>query len=280
MPIYQKGQTMKISNLVSLTIGTVLILNTPAAHASQANGTYSVDAGAYVLLWDLSESYDTDVGIGGFNITIAQEPNGTLSGSGDLYVNDLGISLDMPADVSGKVSGSSTAPKVTLDGVATFSGDYGDAYFNYLDVALKLSMEISAANGDIAGTGSGTVKYSAENLSTGKTAKGSKSASTGAVDFTLPGDVNGDWGLTLTLTPDGTKYTGTAEVETSVGDTVDFTVTGTYSASKDTSTLALKGTGWGTGTSLNLVISTSGSNINILSCKGKLFGQTLNFKAP
>ena len=54
--------------------------------------------------------------------------------------------------------------------LATFSGDYyGQAYFNYLDVTLKLAMQVDGANGEIDGTGSGSVKFSGQNYSTGKT---------------------------------------------------------------------------------------------------------------
>jgi hypothetical protein len=272
---------MKRLKTLAVVAGAVLMFTPRAAYADMANGSYSVDVGTDVPLWDLSESYDSDVGIGGLEFTIAQEPSGTFTGTGDLYVDDLGVSLDLSGNVSGNSTGSSTDPKISMKVfVSDSDDDESTVYINYLDVAMSLAMQVDSADDQLAGKGSGAVKYSIQNESTGKTEKGSRSAPTGSVTVPLPDDVTGDWNLTLNLTPNGTKYTGTAEVVTSVGDSVDFNVTGTYSAKKDVSDLTLKGTGWGAGTGLSLVISTSGSTINIKSVEGKLFGQSLNYKTP
>lgn len=78
------------------------------------------------------------------------------------------------------------------------------------------------------------------------------------------------------LTPNGDKYKGTATITTSTTATADFTVTGSYDSSADTSKLALEGAGG----KLTLVISTSGPTLNVDSAKGKLLGQKINYKAP
>jgi len=159
----------KIKTLAAVAGIALLFISSPA-HADLASGSYSTDAGSYVPLWDLSGYYISDVDIGGLEFGIVQEPLGTFSGSGDFYIDGLGVNLDMPAVISGKVSGSSIAPKVSMGVLATFSGDYyGQAYFNYLDVTLKLAMQVDGANGEIDGTGSGSVKFSGQNYSTGKT---------------------------------------------------------------------------------------------------------------
>jgi hypothetical protein len=274
---------MKIQNILSLTAGTVLFFNAGAAHAGVANGTYSIDAGADVLLWDLTESYSSDVSGGGLNIQISQEPSGKFNGTGDFFIDEDGVDLDLPAVVSGDSSGSSDDPKVSMKIFASDTDDdQGSYYINYLDVTMSLNMKVESAEGEIAGDGSASIKYSLS--ADGHAEKGSRSTGTGAVSFPLPSDVTGDWQLTLDLTPTvvkkETKYTGTAEVVTSVQDDLSFTVTGTYSATKDVSDLTLKGTGSAAGTSLTLVISTSGSTMNLESVKGKLYGQSLSYTAP
>lgn len=275
---------MKTQKITGLMAGAVLLVNAGAAHAGVASGTYSVDAGANVLLWDLTGDYDSDVGVGGLGFSLTQKPSGAFSGTGDLNVNDDGVNLDLAAVVSGSSSGPSKSPKVSMKVFAADTDeDEGTYYIKYLDVSMSLSMEAVSAASELEGEGSGSIKYFLVNDATGKAKTGSESAGTGAVSFSLPDDVTGDWQLTLNLTPTegktGTKYTGTAAVVTSVGDTVDFTVTGTYSAKSDVSDLTLKGTGWGAGTSLTLVISTSGSAMNVESIKGKLFGQSLSYTA-
>ena len=262
-------------------VGALVFISTVTSYAGMANGTYSVDLGAEVPLWDLSGYYNSDVGIGGLEITITHNPSGTFTGSGDLYISDLGISLDLTAVASGKSTGSSKDPKVSMKVLATDSNDdHGSYYINYLIAAMSLAMQVDSADSELGGKGSGSVKYSIANKSTGKAAKGSKSGATGSIVFPLPGDVTGDWNLTLKLNPTGIKYAGTARVVTAAGDTVDFTATGTYSAPKDTSILTLKGTGAGAGTTLSLSVSTSGSTISVKSLKGKMFGQTLSYSAP
>jgi len=82
--------------------------------------------------------------------------------------------------------------------------------------------------------------------------------------------------LTLNLTPDGSKITGSATITTSTGNELDLPAVGTYTSKTGTSKITLKGAGG----SLGLVISTTSDGMNVESAKGKLFGQNLDFVAP
>ena len=122
--------------------------------------------------------------------------------------------------------------------------------------------------------GSGTLTLT--DLKTGQTA--SQSGTFKRSELTslwLPIDSTGGWDLSLTLTPNGNSYTGTASVDLSTGATADFTVTGTYNSASDTSKVALVGDAG----KLNLVISTSGTILNVESATGKIFGQTVKYQA-
>ena len=276
---------MKIQNLLSLTAGAVLFFNAGAAHAGAASGTYSVDAGTNVLLWDLSGSYDSEVVVGELKMTILQEPSGKFTGTGDFYVDEGAATFDLAAVVSGNSSGWSTVPNVAMRFFASDTNDDQASYhLNYMNVSMSQDMDVRSAYREMVGYSEGTAKLSLVNDSTGEIETGGKSIGIGEVSFTLPSDVTGDWNLTLNLTPteikNQTKYTGTAEVVTSVGHTLDFTVTGTYSAKTDVSDLMLKGTGSAADTSFALEVSTSGSTMNLKSVRGTLYGQYLYYTAP
>ena len=99
--------------------------------------------------------------------------------------------------------------------------------------------------------------------------------------FPVPTNTMGGWTLTLDLVPKGTtKYsTGTGTILTSAGNSATFTATAAYTTKTDASTILLTGTGASKGSSLALKASTTGTNLNIETFSGSLFGQTIEFKS-
>jgi len=272
---------MKSLKKIALLAGTISMFTSHAAYAGMANGSYYNDFSGEVPVWDISGDYSGDIGLGlGLDFSISEEPSGAFSGGGTFnYDNGSGDYLDGDIDVSGKVSGSATDPKVAMDisisGTGTVvvdqAGDTDDVIFTAL---AKVNFDLDSADGQLIVTG-GSVTVKEKDLTTGKSKSRTVRLGKGDV-MNLPGNTTGDWNLTLNLTPNKNKYTGTATIETSTGGTAEFNATGTYSAKTDNSTITLKGADG----DLNLVISTSGSALYVHSVKGKLLGQSLNFKAP
>ena len=252
-------------------VAVVLMLGSSFACADMANGSYSFDFSGVVSLWDISGTYTG--GIGGFsiNFSIAENPSGKLSGSGTF--NAEGLEGDIKS-VSGNIKGSSNDPNVAMK--MRMSGT-GELQGIHAKVSLAANMHYhlnSVDHGLDDPKGSGTLTIT--DLKTGQTA--SQSGSFKRSDLTslaLPTDSTGAWDLSLTLTPNGNRYTGTASVQLSTGATADFTAKGTYNSASDTSKIALDGDAG----KLDLVISTSGATLNVESAKGKIFGQSVKYTA-
>jgi hypothetical protein len=268
---------MKNIKLFTFASITLLALGVAVARADMANGTYSYSGSTTV--WDISGDYSGDLGLGfGLDFSITQDAFGDFEGNGSFDIEEGGNSLSGDVEAVGKVSGSATDPSVTMDILLSGTGtilvdDFGDTDDVTFDATTKLKLAVDAANGQLVTT-SGSVTVSETDLTTGKKVKRSVPLGKGTT-LGLPSNTTGDWNLTLNLTPAGTKYTGTASIETSTGGVMDFTATGTYSSKTDTSNIVLKGDGG----DLTLVISTSGGSITVNSMKGKVFGQSLSSKA-
>jgi hypothetical protein len=252
-------------------VAVVLVLGSGAAYADMANGSYSFDFSGVVSLWDISGTYSGGIGPFSINFAIAENPSGKLSGSGTF--NAEGLDGDIKS-VSGTIKGSSNDPNVAMK--MRMSGT-GDLQGIHAKVSLAANMHYhlnSVDHGLDDPMGSGTLTIT--DLKTGQTA--SQSGAFKRSDLTslgLPIDSTGGWSLSLTLTPSGNSYTGTASVELSTGTTADFTVTGTYNSGNDTSKVALVGDAG----KLDLVISTSGAILNVESATGKIFGQTVKYSS-
>jgi hypothetical protein len=252
-------------------VAVVLVLGSGAAYADMANGSYSFDFSGVVPLWDISGTYSGGIGPFSINFSIAENPSGKLSGNGTFNVEGLQGNIK---SLSGKIMGSSNDPHVALK--MRMSGT-GQIQGIHAKVSLLANMHYRLNSVDHQldhPTGSGTLSIT--DLKTGQHASESgRFKRSDLSSLELPIDATGGWGLSLTLTPNGNSYTGTASVELSTGATADFTVTGTYNSASDTSKIALVGDAG----KLNLVISTSGAILNVENATGKIFGQTVKYQA-
>ncbi|HVM60657.1 MAG TPA: hypothetical protein VMV72_07290 [Verrucomicrobiae bacterium] len=260
--------------IVCLTVGA------RATRAEIANGSYSTDISGSAPVWDISGDYSGDPGLGlDLDFSISQDASGDFTGSGSFEYDDWGgnyLSGDINASGSVKTAGDTTSVSMnlSLSGSGTVvvdeDGDTDDVDFN---ASAKISFSVDEADGQLVVT-SGSVGVTVTDQDTGKKKSAAERLEKGGT-MDLPSSSTGGWNLGLNLTPTGTKYKGTATIQTSTGVTAQLNATGTYQAKTDTSKLTLKGSG----TSLNLVVSTSGSTVTIQSAKGKLLGQTVNYKA-
>jgi hypothetical protein len=253
-------------------VAVVLVLGSGAAYSDMASGSYSFDFNGVVSLWDISGTYSGDIVPFSINLSIAEDPSGKLSGNGTFDVE--GLDGDIKS-VSGKIEGSSNDPHVAIKMRMSGTGELEGVDAKVSLVANMHYQLDSAEHGLDDPTGSGSLTIT--DLKTGQTAsEGGKFKRSELTSLDgLPIDSTGGWDLSLTLTPNGNRYTGMASVELSTGATADFKVAGTYNSGSDTSKIALVGDAG----KLDLVISTSGATLNVESATGKIFGQTVKYTA-
>ncbi len=244
-----------------LAVVLVLGLGSTAAYADMANGSYSFDFTGGIPLWDISGSYSGDIGPFSLNLSIAENPSGKLSGTGTFNVEGLHGNVK---SLSGKIMGSSNAPKVALKMRMSASGQLQGIHAR-VSLTANMHYKLDSANHELDHpTGSGSLTIT--DLTTGQT--DSESGTFKRSDLSsmeLPNDSTGAWNLSLTLTPNGNSYTGTATVQLSTGATADFTAKGTYNSSSDTSKITLTGDAG----KLALVIIDVGHDTECRKCDGE-----------
>ncbi len=255
---------MKGSKTQILALMAALAFAVPAAYGDIANGTYFFGPSGNTLLWDISGLYG-DLGTLGLGpelvFTLNEDSAGNITGTGN--------SLLGAVTVTGKILGSSAKTGATMS--VNASGNSAGIDFN---AKVKAKFVIDGPNHQLVVI-AGSAAISETDVLTGKKSIHSSLLTKGDT-LELPSHDSGSWNVTLNLTPNGNKYTGTATLENTSGSDVTFTATGTYSAKTDTSKIALKADG----SMLNLVVSTSGPNITVHSINGKVFGQSLKIVNP
>jgi hypothetical protein len=268
--------TMKLNRLQRFgTAAAIILLASPLARAGQASGSYTnvFPTNAVSLpLWDISGFYTGSYTVKKVYVKYAfdltNSPAGECNGAGSVEIDYDGNLLGGTMKVGGKVESADTAPRVVLSFSTTITNLAGAKGTMTLDYELDSTEGVLLVTG-----GSASLRATID----GKKVSDRESIPKGEEE-TLPTDVTGGWKLDLTLTPSsGENYSAdsSATITTSTGATVDFTVTGTYDHNKDTSEIVLKNDSG----ELTLVVSTSGSTLTVNSAKGKLFGQTINYKA-
>jgi len=248
----------------------LLVFTTPWARADIANGSYSADLTGVAPLWDISGAYSGDVGLGiGLNFSLTQSPSGAFVGSGSFDYDGLSGTIN----VTGTVTGSGANPRVTMDLSLSGSGSVEGQDVSFTARAA-IDFDIGVSSGALDMT-SGSVSVRVADSTNHRSASETVPLAKGST-MPLPDGVDAGWGMNLNLTPKGDKYTGSATVVTGPGTTATLAVTGNYESKSDTSSLTLKGPGG----NVSLVVSTVGGDMTIHSLKGKLFGQSLSYKAP
>jgi len=268
-------------NIQTVTVSSNLITSASANYATYGN--YSVDFNPDVFpLWDISGEYTADIGEGiGLDFNINEDSSGKINGIGKIIVTGTDISVTGNATVTGivKSSGSNSLVSLTFSATSGSGTAVVDKDGTIHDVTfvemIKLNCVNDNATKDLKITG-GSSSAKLMDLATGKKFSKSTKIALGA-SLSLPKDATGGWNLILHLAPNESKYLGSATVQTSNGVSVPLTATGSYNANLNSSAITLKGAGG----SMSMVVSLTGSNImTVQSVKGKLFGQSLNYRAP
>ena len=268
----RRGSTMRMNGIKTLAAAAaaLLVFAAPWARADIANGSYSADLTGVAPLWDISGTYSGDVGLGiGLDFSLTQSPSGAFEGSGSFDYDGLSGTIN----VTGTVTGSGANPRVTMDLSLSGSGSVEGQDVSFTARAV-VDYDIDAASGELDVTG-GSVRVGVRDWTNHRSASETVPLAKSST-MPLPDGVAGGWSVSLNLAPKGDKYSGSATVVTDTGTTATLAVTGNYESKSDSSNLTLKGPGG----NVSLVVSTAGGDLTIHSLKGKLFGQSLNYKAP
>ena len=252
--------------------------STSGSGGGGGNGTFYTDFTGVVPLWDFSGSYSGDFG-GGINLTftITQDPTGKFSGNGTLASDDSeGTVMSGSISVTGAVKGTNTAPVLSFSVLGAGSGTVnsnGNIDAMNFTGKIKFTCDVSGTNLVVTG---GSASAKGTDLVTKKKISMSQKFGSPFSLISLPNNVTGDWTLTQALIHVGSKILGSGTAQMSTGTLVEFPVTGSKSSTTKPSKLTLKNKAG----SLSLGVNVTDSGMDIMTLKGKLFGQSLNYTAP
>ena len=268
----------------------VLMLSAPAQAVSPTPTPAPTPAQGFnftsdvLPLWDISGQYSNSLGQGITPVfDIVEDTFGKIHGAGTVTINNSDMTVTGTATVSGQVKSSGTvATLVSLtlvvtsgSGTAVVSGSTATSV--KFTGTIKLDGEIYKGMNIMITKATAVLKLT--DSVTHKRKIVSPKILTGSypVVLDLPSNSTGGWNLALdNLMFKKNKYTGSVSVDTSTGAAEDLNATGSFLPRTGYSTLTLRGTR-GEGGSVSLILSGS-DTMTVHSLKGKLFGQTLNYK--
>jgi hypothetical protein len=244
----------------------LLFLALQFSRAQAPTGTFDYGFDSNTGLWDLTGDYFTELSVqqnnGQFTeialgYTIVQDAQGKLSGTGTTGILIGAESVAGNYIVSGQVRSKGGIRQVTL--IIRITGDafVGGKLIHYGFTISLTNGEIDPDNGTIIGD----CKVS------GKFAGGSLSG-IASFETALPGNMTGDWTLTLTITPFG-DLVGTGLITLSNGRTATFSLLGTFEFASD---IRLTGTGDNKRGAMRVALF---DDTSLAFAKGIVFGQKI-----
>lgn len=246
-------------------------------HAEIASGQYSASFAGDVNLWDISGSYSNSFDLGDgeallYNYTLVLDPNGKISGNGsaDFDFGSYGMNLNMALSFNGIVSSARGVTRVNLNMRMRGSGNV-QGYDCTLTATMAQKLEIDPTNLVMVGTAGGRVGVSVRGI-------GSRAATLpkSEVYTPLPTGMDGTWNVTVNVTTNRNRYSGSASVMLGNGESFPFTASGTYMPRTDLSRLTLRGVAAiNRAMSLSLSACCTNSQMNLKSLSGRALGQSL-----
>ena len=278
--------------------GSAYFTNFVATSTSVTHVNFSEDFTGVVPIWDISGSTSANLSNGvTLMLDTIERPTGAIQGIATVSSTNANgtVLTGTGGSATGTISNSGGIPRVTMTATSSGTGTTlvsGSSHNVTFSETMKLSGEIEAVS--LSGTsfnlvitgGSTIVKQT--DLVTGIKTSTSGSLTPGdtiplpqLIYFYIYSYPNNGWELVLDLTPGGKTYTGTGYIATnaarfSYNNPANFTVTGNTSAQTNVTSLTLKGAGW----NLNVGAVISGTSATFQTINGKVYGQTLNYKAP
>jgi hypothetical protein len=253
-----------------LTLGMFCVLGQQVVHSEIMSGSFTNEfsVGSGLELWDPSGTYTEDLDGLQMTFTLNSDPFGKLTGSGTFNVYEGWDYLSGNFVISGSLKSAGSVVRVKIAMTLTGSG-YVAGYFVNFSARVNENLEINAASHEMIGTVGGSITVAVPELRRKQTRSMPKSG----IMMDLPDDTDGAWSLLMDVVPGGNTYAGTGTAELSNGRSFDLSVTGSYSAKKDTSKLLL--TGLSKAVSLSLVTRETNGIMSIESLKGSTLGQKL-----
>jgi hypothetical protein len=232
------------------------------------SGPYSFDFGLPGKpLWDISGTYTLSPTVGGsasvvFPVTIAQDSQGTLTGSGSVAVEIDGVATTGTYSLKGKVTNSGGVARINATVKVSGSGLVQGLQTTY-SLSANYKLEIDPISRTVIGSASGSAK--ASGIGSGPVAE--------SVSAALPSTMSGGWKLQMNLVPTGTKLGGTSSVVLGNGRTLNLGVKGSYSSKNGKSAISLSGLGAAKGTTLK--VAGNGDKLTPVTVTGKILGQAV-----
>jgi hypothetical protein len=233
------------------------------------DGDYSFGFGLPAKpVWDISGTYTLSPVVGGdtsvvFDVTITQNGQGMVTGSGITTVMINGFPADGNYTVKGKVTNSGGVAKINAAVKLSGSGEVQGVQTTY-SLSANYALEIDPATKKAIGSARGSAK--AAGVGSGPV--------TEDIVAPLPSGMDGSWKLNMNLDDTANKLGGTSSVVLAGGKrTLNLGVKGTYSAKTGNSNISLTGVDSSKGTTLKVM--GTGDALTPLTVKGKILGQVV-----
>lgn len=221
-------KTIRFIAISGLLIFSLMLLPENNAKAGIANGEYfNSYSGTTKPIWFLTGTYTTgDLGFGLAmdNLSINHDTHGHLTGNGlgstdNPSWNIPGLSFAGPYMLTGKVMGSGSVTRVTMEITITGTGT-ADTYPVTVRDKINISGEIDPATGELILTNGSHALLKEKKVGTGVLNGGVARAilTPGDPILQLSPEATGDWSIDLLLTPVGNRYNGRATILTTPYD--------------------------------------------------------------
>jgi hypothetical protein len=197
------------------------------------------------------------------SVDLTHDARGRLTGAGTtiLVIGTDSVAADYKA--SGRVSGGGTTTRATL--VTRFKGSgVISGLATTFNISVRYKVEVDQPTGSLVGTARGEAKIAKFEGGTIKS----------DIVTPIPAGMNGSWTLQLNVTP-LKKLAGTGSIILSNARTLPGNLSGSYSPRSNEAKLHFSGIDEGKGSSLNVKFATNEGVSQLLSLRGKAFGQTL-----
>lgn len=250
----------------------VLLFSSHNLHADSYS--YEFEDASELSIWDVSDyvsdSFSDELMECSMDLIVNQDSKGKLTGGGSadcyIYIDDDGTTIEMKMTYA--INGAITQK----NGIANVSISIkfrGNAYAMGKEFKLSASEKVSAEINPYEKTIAGNVKVRVS-------VAGQRVSDTIHFYEPLPADMDGSFDLSFDANQAGKKLLGDASLILSNGDSYPFSVQGKTDVKKNTSQFTLKGDDeYAKG--CKLAIKIDENNGDIISLKGKVLGQALNY---
>src|SRR5436190_3828367 len=215
----------KIKALFAFMLG----LSTLTVCAERGSGTYSNDFSGAVNLWDISGAYSQSKGFESEDYIISVDPSGVITGLGNFHYDDDTNILGGVFTISGQVKSAGPTIRAGLTLSVTNGTGTVDGTAVTFTALLKETLDLDNSTNALVGKAGGKVTVIAPSLD----ATVIRFIPSSEPSAELSAGVDGLWGVSLTVVPNGPYYSGIATINLSNGKHFKMSVTGTYSIKTD-----------------------------------------------